>query len=70
VPAQTSHDPRRLYSIQEAAQFYRVHPDTIRRRISSGQLTAYRLGGRIIRVDADQVDALLRPIPTVGGDAA
>jgi excisionase family DNA binding protein len=63
--AQTSPEVRQFASIQEAARRCDVHPDTIRRRISSGQLTGYRLGGRIIRVDVAEVEALLRPIPTV-----
>jgi excisionase family DNA binding protein len=64
LKAQASHD-RQLASIQEAARLYHVHPDTIRRRISSGQLTGYRLGTRIIRVDVAELETLLRPIPTV-----
>ena len=58
-----------LISIQQAARDKSVHPDTIRRRIASGELKAYRLGNRIIRVDRAEVDRLLHPIPT-GGDAA
>ena len=41
-----------------------VHPRTIRRYISSGDLPAYRIGPRQIRVRASDVDALLVPIPT------
>jgi len=37
---------------------------TIRRRISGGDLTGYRMGPRIIRVDLNEVAALLHPIPT------
>lgn len=38
---------------------------TIRRLISSGTLTGYRLNSRIIRVAVEDVDACFKPIPTV-----
>lgn len=60
--------PRPEYiSPDDAAARWSVSRDTIRRLISSGQITGYRLNGRIIRVDAAEVDAAFRPIPTVTG---
>lgn len=41
-----------------------VHPKTLRRRIASGELTAYRFGPKLIRLDPAEVDALFRPIVT------
>jgi len=60
---------RRLRSIADAAEFAGVNPRTIRRRIADGTLIGYRMGPRLIRVDLNELDALLRPIPTAG-DAA
>ena len=57
--------PAKPASIKECAARFKVHPDTIRRRISTGELTAYRLGRQVIRVDLDEADALFAPIPTV-----
>lgn len=37
---------------------------TIRRMIARGELQVYRLGNKSIRVDMNEVDALLKPIPT------
>jgi excisionase family DNA binding protein len=37
----------------------------VRRLISDGTLTGYRVGSRVLRVDMDEVDALFKPIPTV-----
>jgi excisionase family DNA binding protein len=54
-----------LLSISEAADHMGVHPETIRRYISRGDLTGYRLGPRLVRVDLAEVEAMLRPIPTV-----
>lgn len=42
-------------SLQEAADTYGVSTRTLRRYISAGRLTAYRIGPRLIRLDADQV---------------
>lgn len=61
---------RELGSIREGADRYKVHPDTIRRRIAAGQLTAYRMGPRLIRIDLAELDALLRPISTAGDGQA
>lgn len=58
---------RRLESIPHAADYVGVSSKTIRRMISRGELTGYRVGPRIIRVDLNQLDGLLRPIPTAGG---
>jgi excisionase family DNA binding protein len=63
--AATPSEPPRLESIQEAARRNSISVDTVRRRIASGDLKAYRLGNRIIRVDLGEVDALFQPIPTV-----
>lgn len=56
-----------LVTIAEAAEHHHVHPRTIRRRIAEARLTAYRCGPHLIRIDADELDAMLRPIPTAGG---
>ena len=56
-----------LLTIEGAADMLAVHPRTIRRYIAAGDLPAYRLGPRQIRVRMSDVDALLTPIPTAGG---
>ncbi|MDR7254153.1 excisionase family DNA binding protein [Nocardioides sp. BE266] len=38
---------------------------TIRRRISDGTIPAYQCGTRPIRIRLDELEAALRPIPTV-----
>jgi excisionase family DNA binding protein len=55
---------RRLVAIGDAAEYAAVSTKTIRRRISDGSLTGYRMGPRVIRVDLNELDALLRPIPS------
>ncbi len=66
----SEHLARQLITISAAAEYLGVADKTIRRRISDGSLTAYRMGSRLIRLDADEVDGLLRPVPTAGGDHA
>jgi excisionase family DNA binding protein len=63
--------PRRYESIEKTAKRLGVNTRTIRRRIADGTITGYRMaGGRLLRVDADEVDEkLLQPIPTVNGAA-
>ena len=56
-------------TIQEVADTFGVSTRTVRRYISSSRLTAYRVGPRMIRLDADQVAEQLLGEP-VGGDAA
>lgn len=55
---------RRFVTQQTAAESLDVSVKTVRRWIAEGTLTGYRVGGRIIRVDAEEVAALARPIPS------
>jgi excisionase family DNA binding protein len=50
-------------SIAAAAQQLDCSTRTIRRMIARGEL-AGRAGPRLLRVDLNEVDALLKPIPT------
>jgi excisionase family DNA binding protein len=50
--------------IKITSEQYGVSEKTLRRYIAQGKLTGYRLGPRLIRVDLDEVETLLRPIPT------
>lgn len=55
-----------LATIADVAMRLDCSQRTVRRLISSGDLVGFRLGKRMVRVDLDQVDDLLRQIPTVG----
>lgn len=59
--------PKRTYETPaEAAIRLGVHINTVRRRIADGSLTGYRLGPRLVKLDPDEVDALIlgRAIPS------
>jgi excisionase family DNA binding protein len=61
---------RQMDSIAETAKMHGVSEKTIRRWIAQGLIHGFRMGPRLIRVDRAEVEAMLRPIPTAGGDAA
>jgi excisionase family DNA binding protein len=55
---------RRLVGIHQAAEYADVHPITLRRWISAGRLPAYRVGPRLLKVDLNELEAMLHRIPT------
>lgn len=60
---------QKYLTLHDAAEEYGVSQRTIRRRIADGSLPAYRMtGSRLIRIKAADLDRLLTPIPTSGGD--
>lgn len=68
VAARTAGRPagRTRITISQAAESYSVSTRTIRRWIAAGILTGYRVGPTLIRLDADEVEALGRRIPAGG----
>ena len=58
---------RRLESIPSAAEYVGVSTKTIRRWIHAGRVTGYRAGPKLIRVDLNELDAMLVQIPAAGG---
>lgn len=63
----TTKSRRRLVSLEDAADYAACSTKTIRRRISEGTLTGYRLGPRLLRVDLNELDEILRPVPSARG---
>lgn len=53
---------RRYETLQSAADRLAVDTRTLRRWIAAGRLEAYRTGPRLLRLDVDEVDALLAPV--------
>jgi excisionase family DNA binding protein len=58
---------RRYAKLAEAAEYLGVTDRTIRAMIADGRLRGYRNGGRLVRVDLNEVDAAMQPF---GGNAA
>ena len=55
---------RSYESLRQAAERTGTSIKTLRRRIAASDLRAYRNGTRILRVDPQDVDRLMRPVPT------
>ena len=68
MPAAQPPAPPRYVSLGTAAERHSTSRRTIRRRIADGSLKAYRVGPRLIRVDVEELDKLLRPIPAGNSD--
>lgn len=58
---------RRWVDQREAAEYLGITDRTLRRMIAAGDLPAYRLGPRLLRLDLADLDKLLRPVPVGGG---
>jgi excisionase family DNA binding protein len=50
---------RRYAKISDAATYLDVNPITIRQMITDGKIRAYRSGARLIRIDLNELDAML-----------
>ncbi len=56
-----------LLSPSQAAELLGLSVRTIRRRIASGQLPAYRSGRKVIRIKTADLDRIFRRIPSAKG---
>lgn len=59
---------RRFVSVSVAAEYLSVSDRTIRYMVAQGRLQGFR-NGRILRVDMNDVESCLKPMPG-GGNAA
>lgn len=62
---------RRFVRLSTAAETRDCSVKHLRRLIAEGKLTGYQMAGspRALRVDLDELDEIMVPIPTVGGAA-
>ncbi|WP_227984547.1 helix-turn-helix domain-containing protein [Nocardia spumae] len=62
----SSNAGKTLISLRDAADLAGgVHPRTVRRWVEGGLLEGFQVGPRLIKVDRDQVLALVRPLSQV-----
>jgi excisionase family DNA binding protein len=52
---------RRWATINDTAEYLRLHPVTVKHMIADGRITAYRLGSRVCRIDLNEVDRSFQP---------
>lgn len=62
-------EPRRYETMGQAAGRTQLSKRSIRRYITEGRLTGYRVGQRTIRLDPAEVDALFTPTTKFSGVA-
>lgn len=60
-PLSNRAERRRYGKISEAAEYLDVTDRTIRQMIADGRLTGYRNGNRLVRVDLNEIDAVMKP---------
>jgi excisionase family DNA binding protein len=59
-------DRRGTVDLAGAADYYSCSERHVRRMIASGELAAFRVGKRLLRIRVDDLDAALRRIPSGG----
>lgn len=60
--------PDNLMTLREAASKVRLSVRTLERLITSGDLRAYKVGLRSVRVDQKDLAGLVQPIAAAGGE--
>ena len=58
----TTRRPRRPATLTEAAAYSGRHRVTLRHWIAEGKIRGYRQGVKLILVDLDELDQLVRPV--------
>ena len=66
----TSTEARNLISLKTAAALVDVDTKTIRNWIAAGDLNGFRVNGRLLRVERDELVALIRPTALVSEGGA
>lgn len=54
----------RFISLAEAAEYLSVTDRTVRNFIARGDLPAYRIGSRALRINRDDLDRIITPVTT------
>ena len=62
MPGSARAKPRRLASLKEAAGYADLNTRTLRRYIASGRITGYRVGPKLLKVDLNELDSIVRPV--------
>jgi excisionase family DNA binding protein len=50
----------RFLSYRSASQYLDVSPATLRRMVAEGKINPYRIGGRLVRFDRQELDQVFR----------
>lgn len=69
-PKTSTTAPHRWATLDQAADYWQCSVRHVRDEIARGHITGYRMGTKAVRVDLNELDAALTPIPTGGRIAA
>jgi hypothetical protein len=58
--------PIRRVPLAEGSAYSRLSIKTLCRYCAAGGITIYRVGPKLLHVDLDEIDRIIRPVPTVG----
>jgi len=66
MPRKSQLPARRYASVKTAAEIYDINPRTVRRWISEGRITGYKIGAMLVKVDLNELEEkIVRVIPPV-----
>jgi excisionase family DNA binding protein len=60
----TAASTSRLVDLKKAAEVFDCSERTVRRMIAAGEITGYRVGKRLLRVDLNELQQVARVIPS------
>ena len=58
--------PGRRVPLAEGATYSRLSIKTLRRYGATGRITLYLVGPKLLHVDLDEIDGLIRPVAAAG----
>ena len=61
----TTQPKKHFLTIPQAGDYLGSSESTIRRMIASGELRAYRFGERNVRIDVEDIHAILKPVTSL-----
>jgi len=66
----TAPRPGRRVPLAEGSAYSHLSIKTLRRYGAAGRITLYRVGPKLLQVDLDEIDRIIRPVPAAGHGAA
>jgi hypothetical protein len=63
MPRTTTRKPGRRVPLAEGSAYSHLSVKTLRRYGAAGRITLYRIGPKLLQVDLDELDRIIRPVP-------
>lgn len=62
MPRTVRRNPARRVRLKDGATHAHVCVKTLRNWIAAGRITGYRVGPKLLEVDLDEIDRIIRPV--------